>query len=74
MILSVLDDLLERPTGQKLAAVGGIVLALAVLDWQYFYGPRQRELTEGLANIDAYLDRLEARPALVRARAVPAAV
>lgn len=36
------------------------------------YG-RQLELTDGLANVNAYLDRLDARPALVRTRAVPAA-
>ena len=46
MILGVLDDVFERPPAQKLALVGGLVLAVVILDWQYFYGPRQRELTE----------------------------
>jgi type IV pilus assembly protein PilO len=46
MILGVFDDLLDRPPRQKLAALGGVVLAIAFLDWTYFYGPRQRDLTE----------------------------
>ena len=46
MILGVFDDILERPPRQKLAALGGIVLAVAFLDWTYFYGPRQQSLTD----------------------------
>jgi len=46
MILGVLDDLLERPAKQKLAALAAVLVALAVLDWQYWYGPRQQELAE----------------------------
>ena len=51
---------------------GAFSVADVIVGSELLYG-RQRGLTEGLANIDAYLDRLEARPALVRARAVPAA-
>ena len=46
MILGVLDDLLDRPAKQKYAALAGVLIALAVLDWQYWYGPRQQELAE----------------------------
>ncbi|MGH9362167.1 MAG: type 4a pilus biogenesis protein PilO [Thermoanaerobaculia bacterium] len=46
MILGVLDDLLDRPAKQKFAGLGAVLVALAVLDWQYWYGPRQRELAE----------------------------
>jgi type IV pilus assembly protein PilO len=46
MILGVFDDLLDRPPRQKLAALGGFVLAVAFLDWSYFYGPRQQTLTD----------------------------
>src|SRR5881394_922890 len=46
MILGVLDDVFDRPPRQKLAALGVIVVAAAVLDWTYLYGPRQAVLTE----------------------------
>jgi len=46
MFLSVLDDILERPTGQKLGALAAIILAVVVLDWQYWYGPNQAELAD----------------------------
>ena len=46
MILGVLDDLLDRPPAHKLGAIGGIILALLVFDWQYWYGPKQRDLSD----------------------------
>lgn len=46
MFLSVLDDLLERPTGQKLALLGGLVFAVVALDWQLWYGPNQKDLAD----------------------------
>ena len=51
MFLGVLDDLLERPTGQKLGALVGLVLAVVVLDWQYWYGPNQRDLADVTAQV-----------------------
>ena len=51
MFLGVLDDLLERPTGQKVGALVGIVLAVVVLDWQYWYGPNQRDLADLSAQV-----------------------
>ena len=46
MFLGVLDDILDRPTGQKVGALVGLVLAVVVLDWQYWYGPNQRDLAD----------------------------
>jgi type IV pilus assembly protein PilO len=46
MILGVFDDLLERPPRQKLALLGGVLLAVAAIDWTYFYGARQRDLAD----------------------------
>ena len=46
MILGVLDDILDRPPAQKLAALLGVVLAVVILDWQYWYGGNQRQLAE----------------------------
>jgi len=46
MILGVFDDLLERPPRQKLAALAVLAIAVVFLDWTYFYGPRQADLTE----------------------------
>ncbi len=51
MFLSVLDDILDRPTGQKAGALVGIVLAVLVLDWQYWYGPNQRDLSDISAQV-----------------------
>jgi type IV pilus assembly protein PilO len=51
MFLSVLDDILERPTGQKVGALVGIVLAVVVLDWQYWYGPNQGDLADISAQV-----------------------
>ena len=45
MILGVLDDVLDRPTGQKVAGLAIALIAVCVIDWQYFYGPRQRDLS-----------------------------
>ena len=50
-MLSVLDDILDRPTGQKIGALVGIVLAVVVLDWQYWYGPNQRDLSDVNAQV-----------------------
>jgi len=50
-MLSVLDDILDRPTGQKVGALVGIVLAVVVLDWQYWYGPNQGDLADVTAQV-----------------------
>lgn len=68
MFLSVLDDILERPTGQKVGALVGIILTVVVLDWQYWYGPNQRDLadvntqvTEKRADLDMRRSKTNAR-------------
>src|SRR5262249_10222814 len=44
MILGVLDDVREWPALQKLGVALGLVLAVAVIDWQYVYGPKSKAL------------------------------
>lgn len=64
MILGVLDDLLDRPAKQQLAVLGGILLAIGGLDWQYWYGPRQQalgELHQQVAERHGELDRKKSK-------------
>jgi len=44
--MSFVDDLLDRPAQQKALILGGIIVAIAVLDWTYWFGPRQTELAD----------------------------
>jgi len=69
MILGLLDDLLDRPPAQKLAALAGVVVALAVLDWQYLYGPGQRALTELRSEVTQHRTELENKRAKANSRA-----
>ncbi len=68
MFLSVLDDILERPTGQKVGALVGIILGVVVLDWQYWYGPNQRELAEVSAQVAEKRADLDMRRTKTNAR------
>jgi type IV pilus assembly protein PilO len=68
MFLSVLDDILERPTGQKVGALVGLVLAVAVLDWQYWYGPNQRDLADVSAQVAQKRADLDVRRSKTNAR------
>jgi len=68
MFLSVLDDLLERPTGQKLGVLVGLVLAVVVLDWQYWYGPNQRDLSDITAQVAQKRADLDMRRGKTNAR------
>jgi type IV pilus assembly protein PilO len=68
MFLSVLDDILERPTGQKLGALGAIILAVVVLDWQYWYGPNQAELADLNAQVAEKRADLDTRRSKTNAR------
>jgi type IV pilus assembly protein PilO len=68
MFLSVLEDLLERPTGQKLGALAGVVLAVLVLDWQYWYGPNQRDLADVSAQVAQKRADLDMRRGKTNAR------
>ena len=69
----ILDDLLDRPPGQKLAIMGAVVLVAAVLDWTYVYGPSQRaladlqsEVSQRRAELDSKRSKTDARAALER--------
>ena len=68
MFLSVLDDILERPTGQKIGALVAIVLAIAVLDWQYWYGPNQADLADVNAQVAQKRADLDMRRSKTNAR------
>jgi type IV pilus assembly protein PilO len=68
MFLSVLDDLLERPTGQKAGVLVGLVLAVVVLDWQYWYGPNQRDLADVSAQVAQKRADLDMRRGKTNAR------
>lgn len=68
MFLSVLDDLLERPTGQKVGALVGLVLAVVFLDWQYWYGPNQRDLADISAQVAQKRADLDMRRGKTNAR------
>jgi type IV pilus assembly protein PilO len=67
-MLSVLDDILDRPTGQKIGALVGIVLAVVVLDWQYWYGPNQRDLSDVNAQVAEKRADLDMRRTKTNAR------
>jgi len=67
-MLSVLDDILDRPTGQKVGALVGIVLAVVVLDWQYWYGPNQRDLADVSAQVAQKRADLDMRRGKTNAR------
>jgi type IV pilus assembly protein PilO len=69
MSLGVLDDLMERPAKQKLGMLGVALLAIAVLDWQYWYGPRQRQLAELQSEVTQRRSDVETRRAKTNARA-----
>jgi len=69
MILGVLDDLLERPAKQKLALLGSVLLAVAVLDWQYWYGPHQRDLADLRTQLTERRGELDAKRSKTNARA-----
>lgn len=67
-MLSVLDDILDRPTGQKIGALVGIILAVVVLDWQYWYGPNQRDLADVSAQVAEKRADLDMRRSKTNAR------
>ncbi len=73
MILGLLDDLLERPTSQKVGVLVGLTLAVVFLDWQYFYGPQaerlvqlRKEVSDKRADLDGKRARANSRGAAER--------
>lgn len=69
MILGVLDDLLERPAKQQIIALGAVIIAVIAMDWQYFYGPRQRTLAELQTEVSERRAELDAKRSKTNARA-----
>ena len=65
----ILDDLFDRPPRQKVAIMGGIVLAVAVLDWTYLYGPSQRALADLQAEVSQRRTELDGKRSKTDARA-----
>jgi type IV pilus assembly protein PilO len=73
MILGVVDDLLERPTSQKIGVLVGLTIAVLFLDWQYFYGPQaerlvrlRKEVSDKRADLDGKRARANSRGAAER--------
>src|SRR5205814_5143724 len=56
-----------RPAGHKLGILAGVIVAVAVLDWQYWYGPEARALTEAQGHVTER--RLELENKRVKANA-----
>ncbi len=69
MILGVMDDLLDRPTNQKVAGVAAILLAVVFLDWSYWYGPKARDLAELQSQATQKRVELESKRSKTNARA-----
>ncbi len=65
----ILDDLFDRPPRQKVAIMGGIALAVAVLDWTYLYGPSQRALADLQAEVSQRRTELDGKRSKSDARA-----
>ncbi|MFI5042001.1 MAG: type 4a pilus biogenesis protein PilO [Acidimicrobiales bacterium] len=65
----MLDDFLARSTGQKLAVLGGILAALIVLDWVYWYGPRAGTLGDLQTQVAEKRAELETKRSKTNARA-----
>ena len=69
MILGVLDDILDRPRGQKIGLLVVAVFAVFLIDWQYVYGPRARQLTELRSQVAEKRAELQTRRTRVNGRA-----
>jgi type IV pilus assembly protein PilO len=67
--MSLLDDLRDRPGGQKAALVGALVLVAAVVDWNYWYGPERRALTQLTTQTSALRAELDTKRSKANARA-----
>jgi len=45
MILGVLEEFMNRPRGQRIAILCGVLLLIAFLDWTFWYGPTSESLS-----------------------------
>jgi type IV pilus assembly protein PilO len=68
MILGVFDELLDRPTGQKLGILGGVLLGVALLDYVYWYGPRGGQLAELRAEVGQKQAELDSKKGKTNSR------
>jgi type IV pilus assembly protein PilO len=68
MILGMFDELLERPTAQKVGIALLLVCGLGYVDWMYWYGVNAGELAELRENIGEKQALLETRRAKTNAR------
>jgi len=66
---AVLDDLLDRPKGQKVTGFSAILLAVVILDWQYWYGPEHDALSELRTHVSQRRAELETKRTKMNARA-----
>ncbi len=66
---AVLDDLLDRPKSQKVAGFGAILLAVVILDWQYWYGPEHDALGELRTHVSQRRAELDTKRTKMNARA-----
>jgi len=69
MILGAFDDLLERPTGQKVGLAVLLVLVIGLVDWNYWYGAKAGELAELRDNVGQNQKLLEMKREKTNARA-----
>jgi type IV pilus assembly protein PilO len=67
--VSVLDDVLDRPASQKLAIVGGLILALVTIDWTYWYGPNGEALSALYSKAEDLRAELDTKKARTNAKA-----
>ena len=66
---AVLDDILDRPKSQKVAGFSVLLLGIAVLDWQYWYGPEQDALNEIRTHVSQRRAELETKRTKMDSRA-----
>jgi type IV pilus assembly protein PilO len=69
MILGILDDILERPTNQKVGLIALATFLIGALDWQFWYGPQSEHLSELQDQVLQHRTELEAKKIKTNARA-----
>jgi len=68
MMLGLVEDLLDRPTGQKVGFLVAAVAAVVIIDWQWWYGPKARELGELQAQVAERRTELDGKQSRLNAR------
>lgn len=67
--MSLLDNLSDRSSQQKLGLLVGAVLAVLIVDWSYVYGPRGETLSTRRMHVEGLKHELETKRAKTNARA-----